>query len=121
MNATNIGERKVSFPKAQRFNHQGHTRNSQSFKDMSPGPGDYDTLNHKSIDSSHRNYEFTGFGNENMRMTTTVTHFGNKTLYKVGKPQQKKIYFAEYAKEFQNIDGPGPGKYQFENYNSSFQ
>lgn len=44
----------------------------------------------------------------------------NRTLYKVAKEKLKKIYFAEYAKEFQNVEGPGPGKYRYEHFNSSF-
>jgi hypothetical protein len=44
----------------------------------------------------------------------------NRTLYKADKGRNKKIYFAEYSKEFQNVEGPGPGKYKFEEFGSSF-
>ena len=30
------------------------------------------------------------------------------------------MYFPEYKKEFQNLDGPGPGVYKFEKFNSTF-
>ena len=44
----------------------------------------------------------------------------NKTLHKFPKEQTKRVYFPEYAKEFKNLEGPGPALYQYETYKSSF-
>ncbi len=44
----------------------------------------------------------------------------NKTLYKLERDKRKNIYFAEYSKEFRNREGPGPGSYMYEAFNSSF-
>ena len=30
------------------------------------------------------------------------------------------VYFPEYDKEFNNSEGPGPGKYFYDKYNTSF-
>jgi hypothetical protein len=32
------------------------------------------------------------------------------------KKSHKNIYFPEYKKEFFNLDGPGPGRYQYEKF-----
>lgn len=34
--------------------------------------------------------------------------------------QSKNVYFPEYSKEFMNQNGPGPGKYEYEKVNQSF-
>ncbi len=44
----------------------------------------------------------------------------NKSLYQADKVKSKKIYFAEFQKEFKNVEGPGPGKYTYEQFDTSF-
>ena len=44
----------------------------------------------------------------------------NRTLYKSNKVQHRNVFFKEYSKEFMNQSGPGPGKYKYEDFNSSF-
>lgn len=44
----------------------------------------------------------------------------DQRLHKAPRENSKKIFFAEYAKEFKNQEGPGPGIYIYEDYNCSF-
>eukprot|EP00347_Sterkiella_histriomuscorum_P012301 403369113 len=113
----------VSFTKSKRFEM---TRNSASMVNMSPGPADYDISQHRSIDAavrngfqpnSHSSSRYLQPNQSNMMQTTTLM---NKTLYKMPRIKSKNVYFAEYQKEFLNQNGPGPGKYEFEKVNQSF-
>lgn len=51
------------------------------------------------------------------KMSQTIM---NKTLYKMPRVKCKVVYFPEYSKEFLNQNGPGPGKYEYEKINQSF-
>jgi hypothetical protein len=81
---------------------------------MQPGPGDYDVSN-----SLKKSYILQTINNSALPTQIKISRksSGEPLPIRVNpKRSQKNIYFPEYKKEFYNLEGPGPGRYQYEKF-----